>query len=251
MHKINSELFKKKPMLKKTNEMFQHEMFGNLTVITNDNNELYFIGKEVVEILGYSNVSQTISTHCKGYIKTILPTNGGNQEVVVIPERDLYRLVMRSKKEEAEKFEEWVVSEVLPSIRKHEIYATENTIDKMLNDPDFAIQTFTKLKEERAKRVEAEKTVAILTHVTKNYTVTEIAKELQMKSAKVLNEELRKMGIQFKSNDTWVLYSKYANLGYFDIKQEVLDNGKVIYHRKVTQLGREFILKLFTKKLVE
>jgi phage antirepressor YoqD-like protein len=105
--------------------------------------------------------------------------------------------------------------------------------------------------ESEKRAIEAEKTVAILTHVTKNYTVTEISKELQMKSAKVLNEKLRQMGIQFKSNDTWVLYSKYANLGYFDIKQEVLDNGKVIYHRKVTQLGREFIIKLFTKKLAE
>ena len=53
------------------------------------------------------------------------------------------------------------------------------------------------------------------------------------------------MGIQYKVNKTWVLYSDYANLGYEDIKQEVLDNGKVVYHRKFTQSGRDFILELF------
>ncbi len=70
-------------MLRKTENQFTHELFGSVTVITNDNNELYFVGKEVAEILGYVNVYQTITDHYKGYIKTILPTNGGNQEVVV------------------------------------------------------------------------------------------------------------------------------------------------------------------------
>lgn len=97
--------------------------------------------------------------------------------------------------------------------------------------------------EERAEK--AEKTVHILMHVNKNYTATELAKELGFKSANELNQKLHDLKIQFKQNDTWVLYSKYANLGYVDIKQEVLDSGRVIYHRRFTQLGREFLLKLF------
>ena len=97
--------------------------------------------------------------------------------------------------------------------------------------------------EERAEK--AEKTVAILMHVNKTYTATELSKEIGFKSANELNEKLYEKKIQFKQNGTWVLYSKYANLGYVEIKQEVMDNGKVVYHRRFTQLGREFLLKLF------
>jgi Rha family phage regulatory protein len=94
------------------------------------------------------------------------------------------------------------------------------------------------------QKAEAERKYAILAHTKRNYTVTEIAKELGMKSAQELNEYLRVKGVQYQSNGTWVLYSKYAERAYFDIKQEVFESGKVIYHRKVTQTGREFILNL-------
>ena len=79
-------------------------------------------------------------------------------------------------------------------------------------------------------------------HVNKNYTATEIAKELGLRSAIQLNKILEKLHIQFKVNDTWVMCSDYSQLGYEEIKQEVLDSGRVIYHRRITQLGREFII---------
>ena len=120
-------------------------------------------------------------------------------------------------------------------------------VSAILN-PDFGIELLTKLKEERAARLKAEQKNAILTHVNKTYTMTEIAKELNLKSAVELNKILSDMKIQYKVNGTWVLYSEYSNLGYEEIKQEVLDNGKVIYHRKITQLGREFIIDLFKQK---
>ena len=82
-------------------------------------------------------------------------------------------------------------------------------------------------------------------HVNKTYTMTEIAKELNLKSAIELNNKLSDMKVQFKTNKTWVLYSKYSNLGYEEIKQEILDNGRVVYHRKITQTGRDFIINLF------
>lgn len=79
-------------------------------------------------------------------------------------------------------------------------------------------------------------------HTNKTYTMTEIAKELNMKSAIQLNNLLSEMKIQYKMNGTWVMYSDYSNCGYEIIKQEVLDNGRVIYHRRISQLGRKFIL---------
>lgn len=77
--------------------------------------------------------------------------------------------------------------------------------------------------------------------------MTEIAKELNLKSATELNRMLSERKIQYKVNGTWVMYSDYSNQGYEDIKQEVLDSGKVVYHRRITQMGREFILDLFDR----
>ena len=115
-----------------------------------------------------------------------------------------------------------------------------------------ALKALVKSEEEKVliqqKAEKAERTVSILMHVNKTYVATEIAKELGFKSANELNKRLHEKGIQFKQNDTWVLYSKYANLGYVEIKQEVLDNGKVVYHRRFTQMGREFLLNLFEVK---
>ena len=92
--------------------------------------------------------------------------------------------------------------------------------------------------------MKAEQRNAVLMHVNKTYTMTEIAKELGLRSAIELNKMLSEMHIQYKVNNTWVMYSDYSNLGYEEIKQEVLDNGTVVYHRKITQAGREFIINL-------
>ena len=164
-----------------------------------------------------------------------------------IPENIFYRLAMKAKNETAEKFQALVADEIIPSIRKNGIYATDNVIDEILNNPDFGIELLTKLKQERQARVEAERKNAILTHVNKTYTMTEIAKELNLKSAIQLNKLLADKKIQYSVNGTWVLYSPYSSMGYEEIKQEILDNGKAIYHRRITQLGREFILQLFNE----
>lgn len=227
-------------------KLFESKEFGKVRTII-IGNEPYFVGKDVAEALGFTNSRDAIATHVfeddKGVEK--IDTLGGKQNMTVINESGLYALVFGSRLESAKRFKHWVTSEILPSIRKHGIYATDNVIDNILNNPDFGIELLTKLKEERVARVEAEKKNAILTHVNKTYTMTEIAKELNLKSATELNKILADKHIQYKVNNTWVLYSDYSNLGYEDIKQEVLDNGHVIYHRKITQMGREFILGLF------
>lgn len=183
-------------------------------------------------------------------VKQYLNDIGFLQEVAktdFIPENIFYRLAMKAKNETAEKFQALVADEIIPSIRKHGIYATDNVIDEIMNNPDFGIKLLTKLKEEREARIRAERKNAILTHVNKTYTMTEIAKELNLKSAIKLNKLLADKKIQYKVNGTWVFYSKYSNLGYEEIKQDVLDSGRVVYHRKITQLGREFILDLFNE----
>ena len=154
--------------------------------------EPWFVGKDVAEILGYSNTRKALADHVdeedKGVTKC--DTLGGVQDLTVINESGLYGLILSSKMPNAKKFKHWVTSEVLPAIRKHGIYATDNVIDNILNNPDFGIQLLTKLKEERTARVEAERRNAILMHVNKTYTVTEIAKELGLKSAIQLNKIL-------------------------------------------------------------
>ena len=138
-----------------------------------------------------------------------------------IPENIFYRLAMKARNEVAEKFQAKVADEIIPSIRKHGLYATDNVIDQILDNPDFGIELLTKLKEERAARVEAERKNAILMHVNKTYTMTEIAKELGMKSAIQMNKLLAEKKIQYQVNGTWVMYSQYSDLGYEEIKQEV------------------------------
>lgn len=230
-------------------EIFKNTEFGTVRVVMIKEIP-WFVGKDVAEALGYNEPHKAIQRHVDeddGMKYPITDSTGRKQETWLINESGLYSLILGSKLESAKRFKKWVTSEVLPSIHKHGIYATDNVIDNILNNPDFGIELLTKLKEERAARVEAERKNAILMHVNKTYTITEIAKELGLKSAMQLNRILAEKKIQYQVNGTWLMYSNYSNCGYEEIKQEVLDSGKVIYHRRITQMGREFILDLFEK----
>lgn len=93
---------------------------------------------------------------------------------------------------------------------------------------------------------QANNQIKMLVHDFKKlYTTTEIAKELNMKSAQDLNFRLSKMNIQYKQNGTWVLYSDYSDKGYTSIKETVLDSGKIVYDRLWTGTGRQFLINLF------
>ena len=230
-------------------KIFNNEEFGEIRTVTIDG-EPWFCMADICKALDIGNVSQA-KTRLKEdgvIINEVIDSIGRNQNTNFINESNMYKLILQSRKESAERFSDWVTAEVLPSIRRHGIYATDNVIDNILNNPDFGIELLTKLKEERAARVEAERRNAILTHVNKTYTMTEIAKELNMKSAIQLNRLMAEKKIQYHVNGTWVMYSKYSDLGYEEIKQEVLDSGRVIYHRRITQMGREFILDLLSGK---
>lgn len=227
-------------------QIFNNEQFGQVRVITKDG-EPWFVAKDIANILGYSNSRKAIYDHVytedKGVTKC--DTLGGSQELTTINESGLYSLIFGSKMESAAKFKRWVTSDVLPSIRKHGMYAT----DELINNPDLLIAAATKIKEERAARLEAEKQRDKLIHQNKLYTTSEIAKELGLKSANKLNQLLAEKKIQYKQNKTWLLYSKYADCGYVSIKQDILDSGHIIYDRKWTGKGRDFILNLFKEEM--
>lgn len=243
--------------LKRTKNNFNHPIFGGLTTIINDSNDVFFIGKEIAEILEYRDFSRLkerlddeeclklnnleADTVLNGVEKTYEINSNG---LFLLTESGLYSSILGSKKQEAKAFKKWVTTDVLPSIRKNGIYATDNIVEQIVNNPDLGIELLTKLKQEREAKLKAEKTVHILTHVNKTYTTTEIAKEFGFSSAILFNIFLKDKKIQFKQNETWVLYSKYADLGFVQIKQEVLDNGKIIYHRRWTGIGREFLINL-------
>lgn len=226
-------------------QIFKNEAFGEVRVAGTSEEPLFCLA-DICKVLELGNPSQVKTRLCGGVITNeVIPDSiGRQQEMIFINEDGLYDVILDSRKPQAKTFRKWVTSEILPSIRKHGIYATDNVIDQILNNPDFGIELLTKLKEERSARIEAEKQVAVLTHVNKTYTCTEVAKELGLKSAIELNNRLKELGVQYKVNQTWVPYTKYATLGWFDIKQEVADNGHIIYHRKITGIGRQGIINL-------
>jgi prophage antirepressor-like protein len=236
-------------------QVFSHESFGDIPVIVLDGEE-WFGATEIASILGFNKPHDAVSNHVDeddSAVHGVIDSMNRKQSKKFINESGMYSLIFGAArqgnnldiKERAKKFKRWVTSDVLPSIRKNGIYATDNVIDNILNNPDFGIELLTKLKEERAARVKAEQTNAILMHVNKTYTATEVGKELGFKSAIALNKDLEDRGVQFKVNGTWVLGAKYSDCGYTEIKQTPLDNGKVVYDRRFTQLGREWLLKLY------
>lgn len=225
--------------------LFQKEEFGQVRVVER-NGEPWFVAKDVCECLELGNPRSSLALldeDEKGVHSVDTP--GGKQEMTIVSEPGLYSLIIRSRKPEAKAFKRWVTHDVIPSIRKRGLYATENVVNQILDNPEFGIQLLTALKEEREARVNAEKRVAILSHVRKTYTTTEIAKELGFRSAVAFNRVLCEQHIQYKQNGTYVLYAEYAELGYVHIKQEVLENDKVVYHRRWTQLGREWLIGRF------
>lgn len=125
--------------------------------------DVFFVGKDVCAVLGYKDTNNAIKLHCKGVVKRHpLCTAGGTQNVRVLSESDVMRLICSSQLPEAVKFEKWVFEEVLPAVRKHGGYLTPAKVEEAILNPDVLIQLATELKNERAKRLEAERTKACI-----------------------------------------------------------------------------------------
>ena len=137
-------------------KVFENSNFGKIRVLEIDG-EPWFIAVDIAKVLDYRtayDMTRILDEDEKG--TQIVRTPGGNQNVIVIDESGLYSSILRSRKPEAKQFKKWVTSEVLPSIRKHGAYLTNQTVEKVLTDPDFLIQLALNLKEEREKRLIAE-----------------------------------------------------------------------------------------------
>lgn len=136
-------------------EIFKSEEFGQVRVIER-NGEPWFVAKDIASILGYSETNtMTKRLDEDDFISTKM--EGMNMKSILLSESGLYSAILGSKLPNAKRFKRWVTSEILPSIRKHGMYA----MDELLDNPDLLIATATKLKEERIARIEAEKKALI------------------------------------------------------------------------------------------
>ncbi len=245
-----------------TPQIFNFEQNEVRTILVND--EPYFVGKDVAEILGYSKPRNAISTHVDEEDKQDAPIQGdlgGKQKMTIINESGLYSLILKSKLPSAKKFKRWVTSEVLPAIRKHGGYLTPEKVEEALLNPDTIIQLATQLKEERTGRLIAEQKIAeyepkisyldSILSSTDSVTISQIAADYGM-SPQQMNKLLHKLGIQKKVGNQWLLCKKHMNQGYTKSHTTEIpkaDGGtKIVMNTKWTQKERLFIYELLKKE---
>lgn len=226
----------------------------NIRIVSHEDGEPWFIAREVATLLGYSNVSDAISRHCKGGRETRLPSAGGDQMVKIIPERDVYRLIMRSKLPAAEEFEEWVVTEVLPSIRKNGAYSVQpNSLSRMdilklaMAAENENIQLKNQLEEVQPK---ADCYDAIV--------MSEGAISIG-EAAKVIGTGRNRL-MTFLRQEKWVTkwnepYQGRIESGHMDVKISQFDHPEKGLQRKITPLitgkGLTALQKLYSNRVFE
>ncbi|MES1079772.1 phage antirepressor [Limosilactobacillus fermentum] len=224
----------------------------------------YFVGKDVAEILGYANTRDALSKHVDSEDKNTVAIHDGikrgNPNQTVINESGLYSLILGSKLPQAKEFKRWVTSDVLPAIRKHGAYMTNEKIEEVLLNPDTIIKLATELKTERERRSIAEQRVNELTPKASYYdlvlsneslvTITQIAKDYGM-SGQAMNHKLHDLGVIYKQGNTWLLYSKYQRTGWTHSETIMVDKAdgtqKAVMHTKWTQKGRLGLYELLKR----
>ena len=242
-------------------KIFDNPEFGKVRTME-INGEPYFVGKDVAEILGYSNTRDALTKHVDSEDKnTVAICDGkGNPNQTVINESGLYSLILSSKLPKAKEFKRWVTSEVLPSIRKHGAYA----VDELLNDPEFAIKTFTALKEERerskrlSEQIEADKPKVIfadsVSAAKSSILVGDLAKLLKQNGINIgqnrLFEWLRQKGYLIKGGSSKNMPTqKAAEMGLFEVKVSTVNNpdGSIRETKttKVTGKGQVYFVNKF------
>lgn len=242
------------------NEIFNFNGQQVRTVMVN--NEPYFVGKDVATILGYVRTADAIRKHVDSEDKGVanLETPSGKQDLVTINESGLYSLILSSKLPQAKEFKHWVTSEVLPSIRKYNMYA----VDSLLDDPDFAIATFQRLKEEREQRkalevkMKEQKPLVNFANAVStsedSILIGDFAKLISQNGVKIgqnrLFEWLRQKGFLIsRKGDSWNMpKQEYLDKGLFEVKESTVkaSGGLVKLYRttKITGKGQVYFSNL-------
>lgn len=249
-------------------EIFQNKSFGLIRTLA-INNEPWFVGKDVAEILGYAKPENAIANHVDEEDKTstLIQGSGSNykSKAIIINESGLYSLVLSSKLPSAKEFKRWITHEVIPAIRKHGAYMTEDTLEKALTSPDFLIQLATQLKEEKEKRLAAEKQIEMdrpktifADAVSASHTsilVGEMAKILRGNGVEIGQKRffdwLRENGylIRRKGTDYNMPTQRAMELGLFEIKEGSYVNGSgvniITKTPKITGKGQQYFVNKF------
>ncbi|HDK7565815.1 TPA: phage antirepressor KilAC domain-containing protein [Staphylococcus aureus] len=228
--------------------------------------EPYFIGKDVADILGYANGRDVLSKHVDEDDKKVLTSrnttleNLPNRGLTAVNESGLYSLIFSSKLESAKRFKRWVTSDVLPAIRKHGIYATDNVIEQTLKDPDYIITVLTEYKKEKEQNLLLQQEIGELKpkadyvdeilKSTGTLATTQIAADYGI-SAQKLNKLLHEARLQRKVNKQWVLYSEHMGKSYTDSDTITIvrSDGRedTVLQTRWTQKGRLKIHEIMTE----
>lgn len=245
-------------------KLFENPDFGNVRTLETDDGRVMFCGKDVAAALGYVNTAKAVREHCKGVTEMDTPTSGGIQAMKFIPESDVYRLAFGSKLPNAERFTDWVAEEVIPSIRRHGAYMTDDVLKKALTSPDFLIRLATELKSEKEKnqrlenKIEADKPKVIFADAVsvsqRSILVGELAKLLRQNGVKIgqnrLFEWMRENGYLMNNGRSYNMPTQYSmERGLFEVKETPIIHSDgyttVNFTPKVTGKGQLYFINLF------
>ena len=251
-------------------QIFSNPQFGEIRTAIGENGEPMFCLPDLCRVLELtpSKVAQRLSEDVLS--KYPLETAGGIQQTNFVNEDGLYDAILDSRKSEARKFRKWVTSEVLPTIRKHGVYATSQTIDNLLADPDNAIKVFQTLKEERRLRqiaeakIEADAPKVLFADAVVGSKSTcligELAKIISQNGYPIgqnrLFQWLRDNGYLGKHGERYnIPNQQYVEMGLFELKKGVRSGNdgvmKVTMTTKVTGKGQQYFINKFLYPLIE
>ena len=251
-------------------QVFQNTQFGSVRTVT-QGGEPWFVATDVCKALGLDQVSRAmdrLDDDERGLVKVTHPQSATKLiEVNAVSEPGLYRLVLCSNKPEAKAFKRWITHEVIPAIRKHGAYATDEMIEKMLGDPDVMIRTLTALKEERAKnaaltaQAEADKPKVLFAESVSaaqtSILIGELAKLIKQNGVDMGQQRLfkwmRDNGYLMRSGEGYNMpMQRSMEMGLFEIKETTINNpdGSVRLTRtpKVTGKGQVYFVNKFLGK---
>ncbi|QWG42919.1 phage repressor protein/antirepressor Ant (plasmid) [Bacillus mycoides] len=250
-------------------QVFNNEEFGQVRTVV-QGEDIWFVAKDVCDVLEIVNATRSLSRLDEDELHSMKVTDslGRQQETNIINESGLYSLIMTSRKPQAKAFKKWVTSEVLPSIRKHGAYMTDQVLEKAVTNPDFMIGLLTNLKEEQAKRIEAERKVLQQQHLVTFAQAVQVSTNLI--SIKQLAILMKQKGIDAGQNRLfeWLRENGYLckkrgsmyntptqysmNLGLFESQEFIRTNSEgefvTSFTPKLTGKGQFYFMNKFLQE---